>query len=262
LVGTDITIVGTIATGTWNATAIAAAKVTPPGSTTDLLCNISSAFSACNTGVAKYSSSTIINPQWGDGTNFLLKWDGVNSSLALRNSGDSAYQKLEPGDLTVHGTASFNNNPGINVSAGATGVSWFNGSADTGLFRNAAGVLEVNNGTAGTFRDLKLEMLRVGQTTAPTCTSNCGTSPSITGSDTAMTITMGSTGSPASGFVVTFNHTWAAAPACTMQMDLASMVIGKLPIAIATTTTTVTVTTNGTAPSTSDKYNMHCIGIS
>jgi hypothetical protein len=30
----------------------------------------------------------------------------------------------------------------------------YSGSADTGLYRNAAGVLEINNGTAGTYRDL------------------------------------------------------------------------------------------------------------
>jgi hypothetical protein len=33
------------------------------------------------------------------------------------------------------------------------------GSADSGLSRNAAGVVEVNNGTAGTFRDLKIRDL-------------------------------------------------------------------------------------------------------
>ena len=35
-------------------------------------------------------------------------------------------------------------------------VDAYNGTADVGLYRNAAGVIEVNNGTAGTFRDLKL----------------------------------------------------------------------------------------------------------
>jgi hypothetical protein len=34
-----------------------------------------------------------------------------------------------------------------------------NGTIDTGIWRNAAGVLEVNSGTAGTFKDLKLQSL-------------------------------------------------------------------------------------------------------
>ena len=33
------------------------------------------------------------------------------------------------------------------------------GSASTGIYENAAGVLEINNGTAGTYRDLKLRNL-------------------------------------------------------------------------------------------------------
>ena len=42
--------------------------------------------------------------------------------------------------------------------------SWTNtegatSAADTALTRNAAGVVEINNGTAGTFRDLKLRNL-------------------------------------------------------------------------------------------------------
>jgi hypothetical protein len=100
------------------------------------------------------------------------------------------------------------------------------------------------------------------QTTAPTCTTNCGTSPSVAGNDTAMIVTMGSSGVPASGWVITFNGTWPAAPSCIVQSALGTMVVGKMPIAVATTTTTITVTTNGTAPSTSDKYAVHCFGVS
>lgn len=100
------------------------------------------------------------------------------------------------------------------------------------------------------------------QTTAPTCSSNCGTSPSVSGTDTAGIVTMGSSGVPASGFVITFNGTWPAAPACVVQMYLAGMVVGKMPLTVATTTTTLTVVTNGTAPATSDKYVYHCFGVS
>ena len=96
------------------------------------------------------------------------------------------------------------------------------------------------------------------QTTPPTCGTNCGTSPSITGSDTFMTVTLGTT--PASGFVITFSGAWPAAPACVGAMATTGMVVGKLPLTIVTTTTTITVVTNGTAPSTGNKYHFHCGG--
>jgi hypothetical protein len=104
--------------------------------------------------------------------------------------------------------------------------------------------------------------LRTLQQTVPTCTTNCGTSPSVIGSDTAGVITLGTT--PASGFQLNFNLTWqgGTGPACSVTPALATMVVGKLPIAVVTTTTTMTVTTNGTAPATADKYSYICVGVS
>lgn len=134
-------------------------------------------------------------------------------------------------------------------------------TVDTGIARNAAGMVEINNGTAGTIADLKVKRIVASQATVPTCTTNCGTSPSVAGSDTGGIVTMGATGVPASGWVVTFNGTWPNAPACIVQSALSTMVVGKMPIAVVTTTTTMTVTTNGTAPATSDKYFYHCIGV-
>lgn len=104
--------------------------------------------------------------------------------------------------------------------------------------------------------------LSTAQTTAPTCSANCGTSPSVAGTDTAGIVTMGATGVPASGWVVTFNGTWPAAPSCTVTMALAGMAVGKLPLTVVASTTTMTVVTNGTAPSTSDKYAYTCVGVS
>jgi hypothetical protein len=57
------------------------------------------------------------------------------------------------------------------------------GSVDTGLARNAAGVVEVNNGMAGTFRDLYLRGVRpVGSTVAnlPTASGNTGMMATVT----------------------------------------------------------------------------------
>lgn len=257
-----LTIVGGLVTD--GCTGCGSGGGTPGGSSGDVQCNVSGSFGACDTGVFTDNSTShtvsntniVATGKIGDGSHYLIKWDGTNGLVAFRDSADASY-------VQVRGGFQAESDVIMEQQDGANGIKWFNGSAfDAGLYRNAAGVLEVNNGTAGTFRDLKLEMLRVGQTTAPTCTSSCGTSPSVTGSDTAMLVTMGASGSPASGFVVTFNHTWATAPSCIMQSAKSGMVVGKMPIALAVTTTTVTVTTNGTAPGNSDVYAMHCIGVS
>jgi len=79
----------------------------------------------------------------------------------------------------------------------------FTGSPDTCIARNAAGVVEVNNGTAGTFRDLVTrdqyngfvggaKVLRFSST-APSISSGFGSSPSITNSNgtSAFLLTLG-----------------------------------------------------------------------
>lgn len=103
--------------------------------------------------------------------------------------------------------------------------------------------------------------IRTAQTTPPTCSTNCGTSPSIVGTDTAMLVTMGATGSPASGWVVTFNGTWAAAPSCVVQMAKTGMVVGKQALTAVASTGVLTVVTNGTAPANADVYAVHCFGV-
>lgn len=157
-----------------------------------------------------------------------------------------------------------------NLTIGATGTvlisngtlpSWSSSptasvSFITPLFRSTvAKVLLQGTGTGAT-------QVSTTQTAAPTCSTNCGTSSGVVGTDTFMTVTMGSGGVPASGWVVTFNGTWGAAPPCHVTMGLTGMVVGKLPLTVVTTTTTITVVTNGTAPATSDVYHIHCGGTS
>lgn len=129
-------------------------------------------------------------------------------------------------------------------------------SAGVGLNGVTDGKLIIQTRASGTAST----QVAITQTTVPTCSSNCGTgSPTVVGSDTAGVITLGTT--PASGFVVTFNGTWAAAPACVVQSALTTMAVGKIPIAVQTAQTTMTVTTNGVAPATSDKYAYACWGV-
>lgn len=99
--------------------------------------------------------------------------------------------------------------------------------------------------------------LRTAQATAPTCTTNCGTSPSISGSDTAMVVTLG-TGAPASPVTVTFNGTWATAPAC--QAGNRTTAANNVTRVDSTTTTAVVYFAAG--PAASDLVAVLCLGVS
>lgn len=59
------------------------------------------------------------------------------------------------------GGISFGSTHKLVWSSGATNVSNGNVAGDTGLARNAAGVVEINNGTAGTLADLKLRNIEL-----------------------------------------------------------------------------------------------------
>jgi hypothetical protein len=93
------------------------------------------------------------------------------------------------------------------------------------------------------------------QATAPTCTTNCGTSPSVSGNDHAGIVTMGSTGSPSSPFTVTFNGTYSAAPACIAMRR--SGTAANVVQVVSTTGTTMVVTV-ATGIATSDTFNYVC----
>lgn len=75
------------------------------------------------------------------------------------------------------------------IKFSSTGV--FSGSPDLGLFRNAVGVLEVNNGTSGTYRDLKYRSAIIGGTVPGISGCTAGTQ---TGGATAGTFASGTTG--------------------------------------------------------------------
>lgn len=129
-------------------------------------------------------------------------------------------------------------------------------SAGVGLTFSSDGKLLFNTRSSGSAST----QLGSTQTTVPTCTTNCGNAggaSTVAGSDSDMTVTMGA-GSPASGFVVVFNGTWAANPSCIGQAAKAGMATGKKPLTIAATTGQLTVVTDGTAPSAADVYSIHC----
>lgn len=129
--------------------------------------------------------------------------------------------------------------------AGADGAFAVQNNAGTTRF-------QTTSGAAGTGTQV-----RTAQATAPTCTTNCGTSPSVSGTDTAMIVTLG-TGTPASPITVTFNGTWAAAPACTAaNRTTAANYVQRVD-----STTTTVVVYFAAGPSASDLVAILCMGVS
>lgn len=107
------------------------------------------------------------------------------------------------------------------------------------------GFTEIVNGNFNLTMDTAGHLRNVGS--APTPTS-CGTSPALSGTDIAGTVTMG-TGSP-TGCIITFATAYVSAPDCvvTWQTNLSSMIY---VIAAAT----ITLTQTGTS---SNKVNYDC----
>lgn len=179
----------------------------------------------------------------------------VNGVLNIANNANTAGIGLRvttDGLLEVRDRA---NSAGANIIAAevrTTGDYVF--SAEGAIRTNSNGVFALLNAAGSSAAVFKV-------TGAPTCATNCGTSPTVNGQDTSFQVVMGATGTPASGFVITFNSAWSSAPSCTINMGKAGMVVGKMPLTVVTTTSNITVVTNGTNPANGDIYQGHCIGM-
>lgn len=188
----------------------------------------------------------------------LLKDDGT--ILAIRNAGDTDYLY---GDAKV-----WYLDGGVNGNLGATGlkqissaiIKWVNsanansGTVDLGLERVSDGVLGVDSGSAGTFRDLKLRNL-IGSNNAAIYSDG---TPSIAGNgtlntgskDSAGKIT--STGTGASTVVLTFANTFTRAPSCFVTNETTANLVRPV-------STTTTLTLNATVV-TNDVLSYQCLG--
>lgn len=138
-------------------------------------------------------------------------------------------------------------------------VSDATATSDTGIFRNAAGVVEVNNGTAGTLRDITTRNL-IASTSLQfggVVSYSAGT-PSIAGNatlntgskDSAGKIT--STGTGASTAVITFSITFTRAPACFVTNETTSNLVRP-------SSSTTQLTINATVV-TGDTLSYLCLG--
>ncbi len=96
-------------------------------------------------------------------------WGGQPTLRMYRSDGTSMNNSVVIGDTASHNIAMYvagasasilylnGDSPNTGILFGAAGTSA--GSQDTGIMRNAAGLIEINNGTAGTYRDLQLRAI-------------------------------------------------------------------------------------------------------
>lgn len=89
--------------------------------------------------------------------------------------------------------------------------------------------------------------------TAPSITANCGTSPSVAGTDVAGRITVGTGGSDTS-CTLTFANAWTTAPACTVGDESTSLLLKGIA------TTTTLIISAATPFGASDKIVYNCYG--
>jgi hypothetical protein len=164
---------------------------TPGGSNTQCQFNNSGAFGGDSGCIYASGTQTLstksVAPSFGDGTNFQVKWiTSPDTVAAFRNTADNAYiqvyafaffagnSRYSYGQNGVFSSVANSANltasdwrsamQALEFGSGA-GMSWAttsnqdSGTYDTGISRNAAGVVEVNNATAGAFRDVLVRQI-------------------------------------------------------------------------------------------------------
>jgi hypothetical protein len=148
---------------------------------------------------------------------------------------------------------------GNGVSIGwAAGTAGGGGTFDTAFRRNAAGIVEVNNGSAcstvANCRDLTLRHLIANgtvPTVANTSANSCGTTAAtIVGNDMAGKITVGATAG--TSCTITFGTAWPNAPSCHTDDETTANL--QRP-----TSTTTTLIIAGTMVA-GDVINYGCVG--
>jgi hypothetical protein len=98
--------------------------------------NFKNQFNMEGSGATKWAFGNDYNGNGGE--NFWI-YDGIPATAAM---------VLDANSVRVRNSSYYGFNSVNDAGPGA-------GSIDTAIYRNAAGVIEINNGTAGTFRDLK-----------------------------------------------------------------------------------------------------------
>lgn len=126
------------------------------------------------TSTGALQGSLLMEATWGGVTKFSVRHDSgrlVCGSVSVVDQGYSEYSfqagatnnafRADSAGVAIHGGFGglrVGSNKGLTWSQN---TGWYN-TGDTGVMRNAAGVVEINNGTAGDYRDLTLRTLLAG----------------------------------------------------------------------------------------------------
>lgn len=177
-------------------------------------------------------------------------WLDASNSISIYSAGTKIAQAWSgaggPFFSVVAGSSTI---PGLtDVTTSTSGLSW----------SVASGSLSVLNTSTETIRwdgNSHMNFLKGTQTAAPTITAGCGTSPTVTGNDSAFVLNVG-TGGTATSCTVTFNKSFTNVPHCFVNDETAA---GTTVTRAAPTTSTVVITT-GTAWAASTKIDAICVG--
>lgn len=196
--------------------------------------------------------------------------DGGTAGLQLRdnNQGNTIGTSDGAGNFNFANTLTMNNAKILQwKDSGGTARSVLQMFSDNKTYLEggaSGGVFRTNNGSAtwltvdagaskvlgqfGAAAGIPVH-LSTAQTTAPALTS-CGTTPAITGTDTAGIVTMGTS---ATGCVITFNQAYVAAPFCVVSW-IATPLASQSYV---TSNTAITLTQTSTS---NNKVQYICIG--
>lgn len=243
---TSNTLTGTLAQ--FN-TAVSDANLAAAGANTDIT-SISTLTSFGTGSTATLFNSTGVLQLAGTAVgNAGIKAATVSNGVALRTATDSTYVDLHAQGLRLYSGATnriidFNAfNPDLSL-INSLAIKWdVNGTAITGTYdlgikRNAAGVLEVNSGTPGTFRDIKARTFIPGGTDVTCSGGTIGTGSK----NNAGFVTATTTG--VSTIVITFTIT-----APTGWSVMCSNITNAATLIQQTAKSTTTATLSGTTAS-------------
>jgi hypothetical protein len=127
-----------IITGVWNATPIASAYIGVHGHAGADITSGTVDFARLGTG--------------GGGSSKFLREDNTWQNVTIAPGGaDTQIQFNDGGVIAGDADLTWNKTTNVMNFASGAGITW---NADSGIKRSAAGVVEINNGTGGTYADL------------------------------------------------------------------------------------------------------------
>lgn len=197
---------------------------------------------------------------WFDGSLFSFQYQNLTGEPARFKSRNATGVNSEAVNVTSGTTQTLGDTGTVTVSSGEA-LGNPSDSGDTVIASGNAnggngnsGDIIISTGTADVTRgviSVGAHLVSVGAT--PTITANCGTGPSVVGTDQSGKITVG-TGGLDSSCTLTFNQAWANAPPCIVGDETTSLLL------TGASTTNDLVITAATPLGAGDTISYICLG--